>query len=92
MEEVGLRGSTCYEITDRNGGMDEVKAGVEENIRFAKEVDAKKKNGKVLVESMIGGHAPFTIPDEGLAMMSEAMKETGRGMHLHVAEDKYDVV
>ena len=92
MEEVGLRGSTCYEITDRNGGLEEVKSGVEENIRFAKEVDEKKKHKKVLVEAMIGGHAPFTIPDEGLAMMSEAMKETGRGMHLHVAEDKYDVV
>ncbi|MDY3849874.1 MAG: putative aminohydrolase SsnA [Bullifex sp.] len=92
MEEIGLRGSTCYEITDRNGGMKEVEDGVNENIRFAKEVDEKKKKGPVLVESMIGGHAPFTIPDAGLQLMSDAMKETGRGMHLHVAEDKYDVV
>lgn len=92
MEEIGLRGSTCYEVTDRNGGMKEVEDGVNENIRFAKEVDEKKKKGPVLVESMIGGHAPFTIPDAGLQLMSDAMKETGRGMHLHVAEDKYDVV
>ncbi len=87
MEEVGLRGSTCYEVTDRNGGMEEVERGVAENIRFAKA--AKKKR---LVKAMIGGHAPFTIPDEGLAMMAEAVKETGVGIHLHVAEDKYDVV
>lgn len=93
MEEIGVRGATCYEVTDRNGGMEEVKAGVDENIRFAKEVDQKRKNGeRVLCEAMIGGHAPFTIPDEGLKLMASAMKESGRGMHLHVAEDKYDVV
>ncbi|MCR5731732.1 MAG: putative aminohydrolase SsnA [Sphaerochaetaceae bacterium] len=93
MEEVGVRGATCYEVTDRNGGMKEVEAGVEENVRFAKEVDSRKANGeKVLCEAMIGGHAPFTIPDEGLKLMSEAVKETDRGMHLHCAEDKYDVI
>lgn len=93
MEEVGVRGATCYEVTDRNGGLKEVEEGVEENIRFAKEVDAKRKRGeRVLCEAMIGGHAPFTIPDEGLEMMSKAVKETGRGMHLHCAEDKYDVI
>ncbi|PKL02992.1 MAG: chlorohydrolase, partial [Spirochaetae bacterium HGW-Spirochaetae-9] len=93
MREIGVRGATCYEITDRNGGMDEVKAGVQENIAFAKSVDAERKGGKKpLVEAMIGGHAPFTIPDEGLAMMKDACDSTGRGIHLHVAEDKYDTV
>lgn len=93
MEEVGLRGATCYEVTDRNGGMKEVEEGVEENIRYAKEIDERVKKGEnVLCEAMIGGHAPFTIPDEGLKMMSKACKETKRGMHLHIAEDKYDVV
>jgi len=92
MEEVGVRGATCYEVTDRNRGMDEVKEGVKENIRFAKEVDKKKKEGKVLCEAMIGGHAPFTIPDEGLEMIASAMKETGRGSHIHVAEGDYDVL
>lgn len=93
MEEIGIRGSTCYEVTDRNGGMKEVEEGVKENIRFAKEVDERRAKGeKVLCEATIGGHAPFTIPDEGLRMMSEAMDETGRGMHLHCAEDKYDSI
>lgn len=89
MEECGLRGVTCYEVTDRNGGMKEVEEGVEENVRFAKEVSGRKKP---LVGAMIGGHAPFTLPDEALRLMGEAVRETGRGMHLHVAEDKYDVV
>jgi putative selenium metabolism protein SsnA len=87
MEEVGLRGMTCYEVTDRNFGMKEVEDGVEENLSFAK--SSKKRN---LVRGMIGGHAPFTVPDEGLRLIGEAMEETGVGLHLHVAEDKYDVV
>lgn len=93
MEEIGIRGSTCYEITDRNGGMKEVEDGVEENIRFAEEVTSRRKKGEnVLCEAMIGGHAPFTIPDAGLKLMREAVDKTGRAMHLHVAEDKYDVI
>jgi putative selenium metabolism protein SsnA len=87
MEKVGLRGMTCYEVTDRNFQMKEVEDGVEENISFAK--SSKKRN---LVRGMIGGHAPFTVPDEGLRLIGEAMKETGVGLHIHVAEDKYDVV
>jgi putative selenium metabolism protein SsnA len=93
MRQVGLRGATCYEVTDRNAGMDEVRAGVQENVAFAKSVDAERKAGKKpMVEAMIGGHAPFTIPNEGLELMKAACDETGRGIHLHVAEDKYDVV
>ncbi len=92
MEEVGLRGMTCYEVTDRNG-IDQMKAGVEENIRFAKEIDADKKDSSkpYIFESHIGGHAPCTINDDGLEMMADAIKSTGKGLHLHVAEDRYDV-
>ena len=93
MNEVGVRGIECYEVTDRNGGMKEVEEGVNENVRFAKEVDEKrKKDSSWLVEAMIGGHAPFTIPDDGLKLMKKACDSTSRGIHLHIAEDKYDVV
>ena len=93
MEETGIRGATCYEVTDRNRGMKEVEEGVAENIRFAKEVDSRLASGDhVLCEAMIGGHAPFTLPDDALSLMRDAVDETGRGMHLHVAEDKYDSV
>ncbi len=91
-EKVGLRGMTCYEVTDRNGmkGMEE---GIEENIAFAKLIDAELKDGSKphLVEAAIGGHAPFTIPEEGLKGMRRAVEETGRGIHLHVAEGAFDV-
>lgn len=93
MEQFGLRGIVAYGITDRNYGMKEIRDGVAEGIRFAKEVDARKARGEnVLVEAMVGGHAPFTIPEEGMELLADSAKQTGRGMHLHVAEGEYDTV
>lgn len=91
--KVGLRGMTCFETTDRNGGPKELQAGVEENIRFADEIDQARKAGRepYLVEAHIGAHAPFTVTDDGLSMLGEALKATGRGLHIHAAEDSYDV-
>ncbi|MBB1198936.1 putative aminohydrolase SsnA [Enterobacteriaceae bacterium 89] len=91
--KVGLRGMTCFETTDRNFGSRELREGVEENIRFAKEIDVERQRGAqpYLVEAHMGAHAPFTVPDEGLAMLSEALKITRRGLHIHAAEDSYDV-
>jgi len=91
--KAGLRGMTCFETTDRNGGLDELAKGVEENIRFAQKIDQDKAAGTepYLVEAHIGAHAAFTVANEGLAMLGEAVKATGRGLHIHVAEDAYDV-
>ncbi len=95
-ETAGLRGATCYEVTDRYdpGGM---QAGIDENVAFAGLVDSERKERReggqddVLVECHIGGHAPCTIPDEGLAAIADACEKTGRGFHVHVAEDRWDV-
>ncbi|WP_435235773.1 putative aminohydrolase SsnA [Psychromonas sp. PT13] len=91
--KTGLRGMTCFETTDRNRGLDEMAEGVEENIRFAELIDAAKAKGEepYLVEAHIGAHAPFTVSNEGLSLLSNAVKKTGRGLHIHVAEDTYDV-
>jgi putative selenium metabolism protein SsnA len=90
-ETVGLRGVLCYETTDRNGsaGMEQ---GIRENRTFAQAVEAEKKSkGKSrTVEAMIGGHAPFTLGDDALGKLGEAVRETGRGFHVHVAEDGFD--
>ena len=91
-DAVGLRGVLCYEATDRNGAPDGL-AGVRENERFAKKLDAERKAGReVLVDAAIGAHAPFTVGDETLAALSDACRATGRGLHIHVAEDKFDAV
>jgi len=87
MEEVGVRGMTCYEVTNRNRGMQEVEEGGQEDYDFAQ--SSKKRT---LVHGMIGGHAPFTIPNEGLKLMADAMKASGCGTHTHVAEGDYDAI
>lgn len=88
-EAVGLRGMTCYEVTDRNGGEKELREGVEENLRFAREIgDAGPDR---LMEAAIGAHAPFTVPDAGMEMLSDVVAQTGRGLHIHLAEGAYDV-
>ncbi|HOE42431.1 MAG TPA: putative aminohydrolase SsnA [Rhodoferax sp.] len=91
--KAGLRGMTCYETTDRNGGEKELRAGVDENLAFARLIDAAKAKGDepYLMEAHLGAHAPFTVSDAGLEMLGDAVKTTGRGLHIHVAEDRYDV-
>ncbi|MBL8314408.1 MAG: putative aminohydrolase SsnA [Rubrivivax sp.] len=91
--QAGLRGITCYETTHRNGGEAELQAGVHENMAFARQIDAAKAKGDepYLVEAMIGAHAPFTISRHGMELLQHAVVATGRGLHIHVAEDRYDV-
>jgi putative selenium metabolism protein SsnA len=93
-DAVGLRGVLCYETTDRNGP-DGARAGVRENERFGRRVAAEPQTsspGAPLVAAAIGAHAPFTLGDETLAALAGACRATGRGLHVHVAEDKYDAV
>jgi putative selenium metabolism protein SsnA len=91
--KAGLRGMTCYETTDRNGAEKELRAGVDENLAFARLIDAAKAKGEepYLMEAHMGAHAPFTVSDAGLEMLGDAVKTSGRGLHIHVAEDRYDV-
>jgi putative selenium metabolism protein SsnA len=91
-EEIGMRGILCYETTDRNGSKG-ARAGIAENIRFAKEIDEiRAKRGNILVEASIGAHAGFTVGHETLESLAEAVRQSKRGIHIHLAEDKYDAV
>jgi putative selenium metabolism protein SsnA len=97
-EEVGIRGILCYETTERNG-MEGAAAGVAENLRFAKEIDADRaafRAGRAKraprVDGAIGGHAGFTLGEETLAALGDAARSSGRGTHIHAGEDKYDAV
>lgn len=96
-DTVGLRGVLCYETTDRNGKPGAL-AGVRENERFAGRIDAERRTGSTAaaaaprVEAAIGAHAPFTVGDETLAALAAVCRSTGRGLHIHVAEDKFDAV
>ncbi|MBN2322439.1 MAG: putative aminohydrolase SsnA [Spirochaetes bacterium] len=83
-ERCGLRGILCYEVTDRNGdsGRDE---GVSENVSFIESGES------ALLRGAVGAHAPFTLSDETLVLLSEACRGTERGIHVHVSEDRYDL-
>ena len=84
IESVGLRSVLCYEVTDRNGpeGRD---AGAEENVAF------QHHDQSALTRGMIGAHATFTLSDESLSRLAQAVHDTGSSVHVHVAEDPADV-
>ena len=82
--EVGLRGATCYETSDRNGRRGAA-AGIRENVRFLERVRPAAQVG-----GMFGLHAAFTLGDRTLAACVEANQSLGAGFHIHVAEDVCD--
>ncbi len=82
-ERLGLRSVACYEVSDRDGA-DRARAGVAENLRFA-----RRSNG-ALARGMIGAHASFTLSQETLAACVDAAHTAGVGIHIHAAEDGAD--
>ena len=50
------------------------------------------KNLSTLVRGMVGAHASFTLSDESLDYCAELMQEFDTGLHIHVAEDRWDVL
>jgi len=89
-EQVGMRGILAYEITDRNG-LDGMQKGIQESASFINKIQNERTSNKLhLIESAIGGHAPFTLNDSALQLMAEVVSATKSGIHLHVAEDEYD--
>lgn len=83
LEEVGLRGILCYEVTDR-GGRAERDAGIAEQRDFLGNLPSP------LVRGMVGGHAAFTLDAESLNRIGKLAAEFGVGAHIHVAEDLCD--
>jgi putative selenium metabolism protein SsnA len=84
LEEVGLRSVLCYEVTDRNGAPAR-DLGVEENVDF------QAGGQSALTRGMLGAHASFTLSDDSLRKLSEALQQTRSSLHIHVAEDLCDV-
>ena len=86
MLKVGLRGVLCYETTDR-GGMKKRDLGLEENERFVTE-----NANNPQFRGTIGGHASFTLSNDSLRKLGELASMYDCGVHIHVAEDKADVL
>ncbi len=86
MAKVGLRGVLCYEVTDR-GGMKKRDLGLEENERFVIE---NANNARF--RGTIGAHASFTLCNDSLRKIGELASMYDCGVHIHIAEDKADVL
>ncbi len=82
VRQAGIRGSLCYEVSDRNvaGG------GIAENERFIKKVG--KGDGQIA--AMMGMHASFTLSDATIDKCVGIARDAGVGCHIHVAEDAAD--
>ncbi len=84
LDEAGMRGVVCYEVSDRHGE-ERGRAGVRENARFLAE------NRRALVRGMVGAHASFTIGPATMESTVAAARDTGTPLHIHLAEDLSDV-
>lgn len=84
LQEIGLRGVLCYEVSDR-GGMKERDRGLEENERF---IRASRRDTHF--RGLVGAHAAFTLGAGSLRLLGEMAEKEHAGVHIHVAEDRID--
>jgi putative selenium metabolism protein SsnA len=83
LDEAGLSGVLCYEVSDRNGH-EEAVAGLVENLRF---IDRHQDDPRL--RGIIGLHASFTLTDATLDEVAKR-RPPGCGCHIHIAEDSLD--
>ncbi len=86
MLRVGIRGILCYETTDR-GGRKRRDAGLDENERFL-----NRYRNHALLRGIVGAHASLTLNDDTMQTLGEMSRRYDCGVHIHVAEDKADVL
>ena len=84
-QELGMRALLCFGATERNGGPEEARHGLEECRRFV------RTNTRPLVRGLVGLHASFTVSDQTVRAAGELCGELNTELHVHVAEDAADV-
>ena len=77
-DKVGVGHLLCYEITDRDGP-ERAEKGLAETDRYL-----EKRQG------LVGLHASFTVGNNTMKNAVELMNKFDSGIHMHLAEDKYD--
>lgn len=91
VEDVGIRASLSFEVSDRNGKRAR-DAALDENASWIEYVRAAcSKNPRFLLRGMVGLHASMTLSDETLSLARSVMDELGAAAHVHVAEGAEDV-
>lgn len=84
-DALGARALLTYGATERNGGIEEGRAGLKECMRFVEE------NQRPLVRGLVGLHAPFTASDTLIREAGHLCRALGVPLHVHMAEDAADV-
>jgi len=77
-EKVGIGHLLCYEISDRDG-MEKAELGLNETEKYL-------QNN----QGLVGLHASFTVGDETMKKAADLKLKYQSGIHIHVAEDKFD--
>ncbi len=84
--EIGLRGSLCYEVSDRNGE-EEKNMGIRENLDWLSYV-SNRNDG--MVGGQFGLHASFTLSSDTLEEIASYVEDLNVGIHVHLAEGLED--
>ena len=82
LHEVGVRGVLAYAVTDRMGAVGR-EEGLEETVSFA-----RKARGRF--RGQVGAGPLFTLGDDALQGLGEALNTTNTGLHFPLAEDPLD--
>ncbi len=77
-DKVGVSHLLCYEISDRDG-LDIAEKGLNETENYLK-----------YNQGLVGLHASFTVSNDTLKKSVDLSNKYNSGIHVHVAEDKYD--
>jgi len=85
---VGLRGSICFEASDRHGKR-VAREALNETIDMLDGISADFGGG--IIRGMVGLHASMTLSDEALSNAVKIMDGYGVGAHVHIAEGIEDV-
>ncbi len=85
LQQAGIRGVLCYEVTDRDGKKKR-DDGLEENDRF---IEGNKTDQ--YFRGYVGAHAAFTLSDESLRLCGDLAAKHNTGVHIHVSEDACEV-
>ena len=86
-QDIGLRASLCYEVSDRDGAA-VADAAIRENVDF---IDHARKQKGDMLKGMFGLHASFTLSAKTLEKCVAAMGDRNAGFHIHTAEDMADL-
>lgn len=87
VDNSGLRGVLCYEVTDREGASS-AQAGICENVRFIKKIRSESRESRLA--ATFGLHASMTLSDATLDRCRAEAETLNTGFHIHVAEHPAD--